>query len=100
MAEKQILKLINEYLSELVEAGINVNRAFLYGSFANGDMKEDSDIDLLIVSEEAESDPDKAAITAWKLTRKTDTRIEPYLVSPKEFNDDYSPCLLYTSRCV
>jgi len=32
------------------------------------------------------------------LTRKTDTRIEPYLVSPKKFKEDYSPLILAVKK--
>jgi predicted nucleotidyltransferase len=98
MAQDEIIKKIKNYLKDLTEAGIKVKRAFLYGSYAAGNMNEDSDIDLLIVYEEVGADSEQASITAWKLTRKTDTRIEPYLVSPKKFNDNISPLIMSVKK--
>ncbi len=98
MAENQIIELVREYLRQLASAGVRVDRAFLYGSYANGNSGNESDIDLLIVSESAENDSDRAAIIAWKLTRKTDTRIEPYLVSPKKFHENFSPLILAVKK--
>ena len=51
MAEEEIITKIKKYLRDLAEAGISINRAFLYGSYANGSMTDNSDIDLLIVSD-------------------------------------------------
>lgn len=88
MAEEEIITKIKKYLRDLTEAGININRAFLYGSYANGNMTDNSDIDLLIVSDKIDIDSDQTASIAWKLTRKTDSRIEPYLISTKRFDED------------
>ena len=50
----QTKKIIKEYKKALQELGINVKRVILYGSFARGTQRKDSDIDLVIVSNDFE----------------------------------------------
>ena len=50
-AGSQIKEIIEQYKDTLRKRGIQVERVILYGSFANGNPTEDSDIDLVIVSE-------------------------------------------------
>ncbi len=46
----QITHIVKSYLSTLIEMGIPVERAYLFGSQAKGTAKPDSDIDLIVVS--------------------------------------------------
>lgn len=48
----QVEEIINKYKEMLEKLGVNSGRAILYGSFAKGNPREDSDIDLIIVSED------------------------------------------------
>jgi len=43
-------RIIKEYKEVLQKLGINVTQAVLYGSYALGNQREDSDIDLIIIS--------------------------------------------------
>lgn len=49
-AKPRVKKIIEEYKQALQKLGINVEGVILYGSFAKGNQREDSDIDLVIVS--------------------------------------------------
>lgn len=95
MAQKEIINKVKLYLSKLAEAGIHIDKAYLYGSYANGgNISESSDIDVMIVSKKFDTDSDKFAGVIWKLTTKVDSRIEPYIVGLNRFNnDDVSPLL-------
>jgi len=95
MVQIEIINKIKLYLKKLSDAGIYVEKAYLYGSYANNSgITKDSDIDLMIVSKKFDNDPDKGASIAWKLTKYVDTRIEPYIVGWNKFNnDDVSPLL-------
>lgn len=94
MDRAAIIEKVNRYLLLLKENGIDIDKAFLYGSFAKGEDNENSDIDVLLVSKMFESANDKVAGIAWKITRQVDSRIEPYLIGLEKFNnDDISPLL-------
>lgn len=48
----QIEEIIKAYKQVLMALGINVERVILYGSYASGNQREDSDIDLVIISKD------------------------------------------------
>lgn len=52
--DKEVLETIKEYKDRLVEMGIHPQRVILYGSYVSDNAREDSDIDLLVVSEDLE----------------------------------------------
>ena len=47
----QVKEIVKQYTEALRQCGIKVERIILYGSFAQGNPREDSDIDLVVVSE-------------------------------------------------
>ena len=47
-----IKKIVAEYKKALLDLGIHVERVILFGSFATGKSKKDSDIDLVVVSDD------------------------------------------------
>ena len=48
--EREIKEIISRYAVELKKLGITSQRILLYGSYAKGIPREDSDIDLLLIS--------------------------------------------------
>ena len=54
MAEKtrDIKIIIEKFKKELKKAGINPQRTILYGSYARGEQKEYSDIDVIVISDD------------------------------------------------
>ena len=48
----KIKRIINDYKLALKSLGITVQKTILFGSFARGNARKDSDIDLIIVSED------------------------------------------------
>ena len=54
-----------------------------------------SDIDLMIVSSEFDHNYE-AGIKAWSLTRKIDSRIEPYTIGSEEFELHISSPIIQT----
>ena len=70
----------------------------LYGSYSKEKETEDSDIDLMIVANSDNTD-DYNTGKIWALTKKVNSRIEPYLVSKKRFEtDDTSPIIQIVKR--
>lgn len=51
---QKIKAIISEYKKALLSLGIHVERVILFGSFAKGKPKKDSDIDLVIISDDFE----------------------------------------------
>jgi hypothetical protein len=50
--EQEIFEIIERYKEALKKLGISPQRVFLYGSYAKGNPREDSDIDLIVISED------------------------------------------------
>ena len=86
MVNREIIDMLRRYVMLLNAEGFSVSKAYLYGSYAAGTATDESDIDVLIVSDKVDENDDKAIGKAWRLTRKESTRIEPYIVGLKNFN--------------
>lgn len=70
----------------LIPDDLGVKKAYLFGSFAKGNEKEESDIDVAIILNNM---PDffAAQKQLMRLRRKVDLRIEPHPISAKDFNN-------------
>lgn len=88
MARKEVIEILKKYIILLNAEGISVNRAFLFGSYSNDTASDSSDIDIMIVSDKFDETDDIAVGKIWKLTRKINTRIEPFLIGLSKFRDD------------
>jgi predicted nucleotidyltransferase len=94
MAQGEIIELLKRYIVLLNIEGISVNKAYLFGSYSNNTATELSDIDIMIVSDKYDDSDDIAIGKIWKLTRKINSKIEPYLIGINKFrNDDSSPLI-------
>ena len=94
MAKSEVIELLKKYCILLNSSGIHIEKAFLYGSYARGEASDDSDIDIMIVSHMFDSSEADSNIKAWSMTRKIDSRIEPYTVGLKQFlTDNVSPLI-------
>ena len=54
MDKKSILKIIVQFKKALERKGVKVSQLILFGSWANNTPREDSDIDLVVVSKDFE----------------------------------------------
>jgi predicted nucleotidyltransferase len=99
MPRKAIVNLVRRFLTEVERAGIPVYAGVLYGSYARGDARKDSDIDLLIVtSREKPARPYHDVSLLWGLRGLVDWRIEPLLVGMKRWKEDEGSPLLAIIR--
>lgn len=98
MVRESTIALVKKYLNELQKAGLQVNRAILYGSHVRGEAREDSDIDLLLVSPIFDSDTDSYAGLIWRLTEVSNYKIEPIAVGEKRFAEDDVSVILEIAR--
>ena len=77
MGEKQIEIAVRDYLHTLRSNKIAVEKAILYGSQAANTADEDSDIDIVIVSEEFGQDYVKEAVKLKLLALEVNPDISP-----------------------
>jgi predicted nucleotidyltransferase len=97
MSKVEVIEALKLYVRLLKSEGILVDKAFLYGSYLTDSATPDSDIDLMIVTEN-END-DYLAGKIWKLTRKINSKIEPFLVGKNKFySNDNSPLVDLVKR--
>ncbi|MBM4037105.1 MAG: nucleotidyltransferase domain-containing protein [Planctomycetes bacterium] len=85
---RMIRPTIERYIEALRSHGIQPQKVYLYGSYAKGTPREESDIDLAIVSENLTGDRMDDEFELMCLTRDVDTRIEPHSFRPEEFTPD------------
>ncbi|MEB2783128.1 nucleotidyltransferase domain-containing protein [Algoriphagus persicinus] len=94
MAQGEVIELLKNYIQLLRSEGISVSKAFLYGSYSNESATDQSDIDVLLVSDGFEESNDRLAGKVWRLTRQINSRIEPILMGTEKYEDsDNSPLL-------
>jgi predicted nucleotidyltransferase len=84
---KKIRKILLRYRSLLEKDGFPVKKMILYGSYARGNFKNYSDIDVCIISDKLLKNKDYYESYLWKKVLEVDPRIEPVGYHPKEFKD-------------
>lgn len=54
MDKKTVLAIISDFRKAIESAGVKPQKILLFGSFATGNYRPDSDIDLIVISEDFE----------------------------------------------
>lgn len=91
MANREIIEILKKYITVLRSEGITIDKAYLYGSYLSNTATEDSDIDIMIVTE---NEDDYLTGKVWSLTKKVNSKIEPYLVGKNRFINNYNSPLI------
>jgi len=78
MSQKEVITLVQTYIKNLNKAGLPIRKAFIYGSHARNEMHQESDIDVLLISEIFDGCSDEVRSKPWSLSLRVDHRIEPY----------------------
>jgi uncharacterized protein len=95
MAGQRILNgkeknIIDRYASLLKQKGIKVSKIILFGSYAKGTAKPDSDIDLAVISSQFGRDNLKEMMLLRKIALEIDSHIEPLPFTPQDLDNRYS----------
>ncbi len=90
MAKNEIIETLKKYVLLLNSEGLSVSKAYLFGSYLSGKESDDSDIDVMIVSDKFSENDDLIIGKAWSLTRKINPKIEPFFIGKKKFETDHS----------
>ncbi len=94
MARDEIIILLKQYIDLLNAEGMSVYKAFLFGSYSKDIVDASSDIDVLIVSNKYDENDDLVIGKMWQLTKKINSKIEPFLNGVEKFHkDDISPLI-------
>jgi predicted nucleotidyltransferase len=91
MDKREIIDILKIYINILRSEGITINKAYLYGSYLSNTASDDSDIDIMLVTD---NEDDYLTGRIWSLTRKVNSKIEPYLVGKGRFNDNVNSPLI------
>lgn len=80
-----VAELIKDYISRLNQNNISVEKVLLFGSYSKGTPREDSDIDIAVISAAFEGNrySDRRRIVPFR--RGIDSRIDPIPFTPDEF---------------
>jgi predicted nucleotidyltransferase len=84
MVDKTIINTAKLCIQQ-IPAELEVKRAYLFGSYANGNQHPDSDIDIAIVIGKMD-DFFAVQMQLMRLRRKIDLRIEPHPILEDDFN--------------
>ena len=80
-------------------ASVHASRAILFGSYARGDAKPDSDIDILVIAPEFDDPYSHQQVNLlWQLCVHTDSRIEPIAVGERRWREDDASAILEIAR--
>lgn len=88
MVKAEIESVVKKYIHILNDTGLNIKRAYIYGSCARGEDSTHSDIDVMLVSDLFDTDDDLILSRPWIYTVKVDPRIEPVAVGSRRFDTD------------
>jgi uncharacterized protein len=81
---------IDKYLRVLKNEGIKVSQAILFGSYAKGRAKAESDMDIAIISTQFGKNSFREMMLLRRLALRVDSYIEPIPLTPEDMEDRYS----------
>lgn len=92
LSRNAVQQIIREYAERLRDAGISIHEVYLFGSRAQGDQREWSDIDLCIVSPQFGRDRQEEMSQLVRIASTMDTPvpIEPIPFAPDDLDDRWS----------
>jgi len=98
MGKGQAIRVIKEFINALKREGIDIDRVILFGSYAKGHARPESDIDIAIISKDFGKDRVEEGMTLFRIAGKIDPRLEPIPFSTKVFENDTWIPLIYEIR--
>ena len=98
MLQKDAINILRRYINNLNTAGIVINKAYLFGSYARNQATDDSDIDVLLVSEAFDTDDDIILSKPWSPKYRIDYRIEPIAIGLQRFTTDDTSLIIEVIR--
>ena len=88
--DKEIIDIVNKYI-EIVSQNYDVIAIILFGSYARGTQREDSDIDIAVITDDIKTDKFDEEVNLMQLRNNIDYRIEPHIISIADYENDETP---------
>lgn len=92
------MKTLEEYCVSLKNAGVRIDKVILYGSYAKGNPREESDIDVAVISRHFGKDKIEEGMLLFRIAGEVDARIEPVPISLESYENDTWIPLIYEVR--
>ena len=91
MDKKAVLAIISDFRKALESAGVKPQKILLYGSYATGNIRPDSDIDLVVISDDFEGKSywERIDVLSGAIYQVFQP-IEAIAMTPKEWEDGNS----------
>ena len=98
MGRSKAIRVIKKFVDALKREGITIDRIILFGSYAKGHGRSDSDIDIAVISEDFGKDRVEEGMTLFRIAGKIDPRLEPVPFSIEMYENDTWIPLIYEIR--
>lgn len=85
MAKKQAMKIVKEFIKAIKAHNIRVEKAYLFGSYAHGNAKDYSDIDVAIISPDLGKNYLQETCLLMEIAQEIDLMISPDPYSIEEY---------------
>ncbi|WDN87331.1 hypothetical protein BuS5_00299 [Desulfosarcina sp. BuS5] len=82
MDKAEVITKLKRY-KKLLSQHISFDKMILFGSYARGSQREDSDVDVAIIVDEMQGDYFSTRPLLWRVRREVDDRIEPIFFETK-----------------
>ena len=86
-SKDSVINLIKQYMGRLKANNIPLEKVLLFGSYIKGTPREDSDIDIAVISPVFKGDRYLDRRHIVPLRRGIDSRIEPIPFTPGDYTD-------------
>lgn len=98
MVDPEIERIALKYISVLINKGIRIDRVVIFGSYASGNIREVSDIDIAVVSPDFGKDRYEEGKMLFQSAWRIDPRLEPVPISTHAYENDTWLPLIYEIR--
>lgn len=89
--QASIKKIIKEYAKKLKEEKYPFSALYLFGSYAKGNPRRYSDIDVAVISDKLKRNWNKNEDLLWIYAKRVNTKIEPFGLTRSDFKNNTDP---------
>jgi predicted nucleotidyltransferase len=99
MDKETVIEILKKY-TDIIVGQFSVKKVILFGSYARGTAKKDSDIDVAVVVDKMPDDVLASESKLYRLRRTLGERIEPVLLEENEDRSGFLKEILKTGHVI